>query len=131
MSLTLITRARASALLFGGVALSAIRSPERAPSATTLCLAITPIEGAAEVYYAEDMGFFGKAGFDADVQAVRNSNATALAIASGEVDIGYNTLDTLGLEHQKKIPVVVIAPAAEYVSPARIVALVLTGEFPG
>jgi NitT/TauT family transport system substrate-binding protein len=126
MSLKGITRARAAALL-GGAALCAMTAPGRAQTNPTIHIAIQPIEGAAEVYYANDMGFFAKAGLDAVIQTIQATSAITAAVASGAVDIGFSTVDVLAAIHQKHIPLVVIAPAAEYVSPdtAHISALLL------
>lgn len=122
-----ITRARASALLFGGAALCSITSPGRAQTNATIRIATLPIENAAQVFYAKDMGYFAAAGLDADIQQMLGGPAIAAAIASGAVDIGYSAVDTLATLHDKNIPLAVIAPATEYVSPttARIAALML------
>jgi len=114
----MMTRARASALLFGGAALCAMATPGRTQTSTTIRLAIVPIEPAAEVYYARDMGFFAEAGLDVDIQAMLGSSAIAAAVTSNAVDIGFSSIDTLANIHEKSVPLVVIAPAAEYVSPA-------------
>lgn len=112
----LVTRARASALLFGGVASCLVPTASRAQNSGTLRLGITPIEGAAEAFYAKEMGFFAKAGLDVDVQPMQPAPVIAAAVTSNAIDIGYSTLDTLARAHQKNIPLVVIAPAAEYLS---------------
>jgi len=125
MRARVITRARASALLIGGVA--ACAAPVLAQANTTVRIGLTPLEGAAEPYYAEDMRFFAKVGVTADIQVMQAAPAIAAAIASKAIDIGYSPLDTLANIHQKRIPLVVVAPAAEYLFPntARVVALVL------
>jgi NitT/TauT family transport system substrate-binding protein len=122
-----ITRSRASALLFGGAALCAITSPGRAQTNATIRLAVAPIEAAAEPYYAQDMGFFAKAGLDANIQQMQAVSAIAAAIASNAVDIGWITVDVLAAIHQKNIPLIVIAPAVEYLSAitARTAAIVV------
>jgi ABC-type nitrate/sulfonate/bicarbonate transport system substrate-binding protein len=121
----MMTRARASAVLFGGAALLMNAARGRAQSGTPLRIATLPIESAAEVFYAKDMGFFAKAGFDVDIQTMQTSAAMAAATASGSVDIGYSPVDSMATIHQKKVPVVVIAPANEYVSPSRNAGLAL------
>lgn len=122
-----ITRARASALLFGGAALSAIGLPARAQSNATIRVATVPTENGAQVYYARDMGFFAKAGIDVDIQSMQNGSAIAAAIVSNAVDVGFSNVDALANLRQKNIPLVVVAPAGEYAWPttARINALVL------
>lgn len=116
--LTVITRARASALLFGGAALGSITSNGRAQTNATIHIAVSPIEAAAEVYYAKDMGFFAKAGIDADIQQMPGGSAIAAAVVSNAVDIGFDTVDSLAEAHQKGIPLIIVAPTHEYLSPA-------------
>lgn len=127
MSLPVITRARASALIFSGAALCSITSPGRAQTNPTIRLAVLPNENAAEAYYAKDMGFFQKVGIDADIQQMQGTSLVVAAMASSAIDIGYVTIDVLATIHQKNIPIVVIAPATEYLFPgtARISAIVL------
>lgn len=115
MSLTVITRSRASALLFGGAALCASASV-RAQTNDTIRVAVIPIEAAAEAFFAKEMGFFAKAALDADVQTIQTGPAIAAAIVSNAIDIGYGTLDALAAIHQKGVPFVIIAPASEYLS---------------
>jgi len=127
-----ITRARAAALLFGAAALGALSAAGRAQTTATIRVAIVPIEGAAEVYFATDMGFFAKAGLDVQIQTMPSSPAIAAAVASNAVDIGFISVDALATIHQKNIPLVIIAPSTEYVSgpSARAVAIVTAASSP-
>lgn len=131
MSLTPITRAHAAALLFGGAALG-IASDCAAQTSFTIRFAFTPTEGSAEVYYAKELGLFAKANLDADVQTMQTTSAIVAALTSNSIDIGSVTIDVLATIHQKGIPLVVIAPAAEYVSPlsTRTAALVVPANSP-
>jgi NitT/TauT family transport system substrate-binding protein len=112
-----MTRAHATALIFSGAAGLTLAAPARA-QAVTLRIATAPIESAAEVLYAKDMGFFAKAGIDADVQLMQGSPQITAAIASNAIDVGYGVVDTLSSAYKKGIPVAILAPAAEYVSAA-------------
>lgn len=125
-----VTRARASALLAGATALCATGLPGEAQTLATLHIGIVPIESAAEIFYAKDMGFFSKAGLDVDIQIMQGPSQIAAAMPSNAVDIGYSPVDSLALLHQKNIPVVAIAPAVENIYPdtARTAALVLTAN---
>jgi len=115
-----MTRKRASALLVGSALLSVVRAPGRAQAPATLRIGVSPIEPAAEVYYAKDMGFFAKAGLDADIQSMQGSSLIVAAIVSNSLDIGFDTLDTLAAQYQKGIPLVIIAPTHDYLSPATL-----------
>jgi ABC-type nitrate/sulfonate/bicarbonate transport system substrate-binding protein len=127
---TPITRARASAVIFGASSLLLNTARGRAQSNVTLRIATLPIESAAEVFYAKDMGFFAKAGLDVDIQIMQTSAAMAAATASNAVDIGYSPVDSMATIHQKNVPVVVIAPANEYISPSRNAGLALAANSP-
>jgi len=132
MSYDVITRKRASALVFGGAALLSMNSGAGA-QATTLRVAIVPTDVSAEVYYAKDIGLFAKAGIDANIAPMGTSPAIAAALASNAIDIGHITVDVLAAIHQKNIPLVAIAPASEYASPPekmRTAALVLPASSP-
>jgi NitT/TauT family transport system substrate-binding protein len=116
MSLTTVTRARAAALLFGGATIGALHRPGSAQTGAPVRIAAIPIEGAMQASYAKDMGFFAKAGIDADIQLMQGSSAIAAAVLSGSVDIGYTAVDTLATAHQKGVGLVFVAPGSEYVS---------------
>ena len=115
MRLTL-TRSRSLALFAGGAAACALTSRARAQT-TTLHIATAPIENAADAYYAQDMGFFARAGFDVAIEPMQNGPATVAAIVSGAMDIGWGAVDVLAAVHGKNIPVTIIAPSAEYLFP--------------
>jgi len=87
----------------------------------------SPIEPAAEVEYARQLGLFTKAGLAMQYEPPAGAGSTAPAVASGAVDISYLTIDALALAHQKNVPFVLIAPAAVYVYPTseHIAALVV------
>jgi NitT/TauT family transport system substrate-binding protein len=124
----MMNRARASALLFGGASVLAGATGGRAQTGLTVRIATLPIESAAEVFYAKDMGFFAKAGLDADIQTMQTSAAMAAAAVSGAIDVGYSPVDSIATIHQKNVPVVLIAPANEYISPSRNAGLVLAAN---
>ena len=131
MSLAAMSRKRASALLVGAF-LGAVRSPSRAQAPATLRIGVSPIEPAAEVYYAKDMGFFAKAGLDVDIQSMQGSSLIVSAIVGGTLDIGFDTLDVLAVQHLKGIPLVIIAPTHDYLSPVttRTQALIVPANSP-
>jgi NitT/TauT family transport system substrate-binding protein len=131
VSLEVVTRARASALLAGGAALSFIRLPGRAQTAGTIRIATLPIDSAAEVFYAKDNGFFDRAGLDAQIQ-ILGPGAGAQAVVANAVDVGYAPIDALATAHEKRIPFVVIAAASNYLSTqtGHIAALVVPGNSP-
>lgn len=111
-----VTRARASALL---AAATLGASPGRARAQTdVLRIGTSATEVAAQVYYAQDLGLFAKAGIDAEIEAMQNTGFTSAAVSSGAIDVGHATVETLADAHRRHVPLVVIAAGAEYVSPA-------------
>jgi len=126
-----MTRARAAGLLFGGVALAGVRFRGAAQTTAKLRVAIVPIEGASEVYFATDMGFFAKAGLDVEIQPMQSSPAIAAAVASNAVDIGFISVDALATIYQKNIPLTIIAPSTEYTAAtSHSVAIALAASSP-
>lgn len=132
MSPSAFTRARALTYLAGGTAVCSISSVALAQAPTTLRVAISPAENAAEAYYAKDMGFWAKAGINITIQRFPAAPAIVPATISNAVDIGWSTVDVLAAAHQKAIPITIIAPAADYSSPITqgIAALILPATSP-
>jgi NitT/TauT family transport system substrate-binding protein len=112
-----ISRARASALIFGGAAFCMRASRAQAQSLATVRIATIPIEPGAEVYFAKERGFFAKAGLDADIQPMQGGSAIAAALVSGAIDIGFLAIDALAAIHRRGAQLVALAPGTEYLSP--------------
>ena len=77
----------------------------------------------AEVYYAQDMGFFKKQGLTVEIQTLPNGAAVASAVASGALAIGDSNTLSLATARQKGLPFVIFAPGAIYTSTAPTTAL--------
>ncbi len=75
-----------------------------------------PNDAAGEMLYAADMGFFDKAGLNVRVTPVNSTGTLSSAVASGAVDIGCLTVPIIALARERKIPLVIIAPASMYSS---------------
>lgn len=96
-------------------AFAASPAPVRAQAPlVTLKIATTPLDVGAEAFYALAQGFFRDAGIDAQVQAIANGAAVASGVASGALDIGQSNVVSIATAREKKLPFVVIAPAAGY-----------------
>ncbi len=63
----------------------------------------------AGVYFAQDMGFFQKAGLAAEVQTLHNGSAVSAAIAGGALDVGSATPITVANAVARDVPFVIIA----------------------
>ena len=84
----------------------------------------------AEVYYAQDMGFFKKAGLTVEIQTLANGAAVASAVASGALQIGDSNTLSLAVARQKGLPFVIFAPGALYSSAAPTTALAVSVNGP-
>jgi NitT/TauT family transport system substrate-binding protein len=63
----------------------------------------------AAAYYAQDMGFFTRAGLNVDLQTIANGAAITAAVTGGTIDVGVAVPVTLANAHLRGIPVVIIA----------------------
>jgi NitT/TauT family transport system substrate-binding protein len=103
--------------LLAAAATSAAGTPAEAQSTAPIRIATIPIEPGTQVYFAQDMGFFAKAGLDATIQPMAGGPAIAAALVSGAIDFGFLALDALAEIHRRGIPVVAVAPGTEYLYP--------------
>lgn len=78
----------------------------------------------AEVYYADQLGFFKKRNLDVRLQSMRSGPAQAAAVAGGAVDIAETNVVSLALAHERGLPFGYIAPAAVYSTDAPTTVLV-------
>jgi NitT/TauT family transport system substrate-binding protein len=101
-----------------------------AQSPATIRVATTPIELGAEVMYAQDQGFFKKAGLNVDLQIMDSGAAIAAAVASGALDVAQGNLVTLATAHERALPFVVVAPAGMYSSNDPTTSLVVAKSSP-
>lgn len=101
-----------------------------AQDAPVLRIATLPSDNGAEVYYAQDLGLFAKAGLKVEIQPILNSSASASAVVANAIDISYGTVVPLAIAHIKNIPFVVVAPAVVYTSAAPNSALLVLANSP-
>ncbi len=72
------------------------------------------IDNTAEVFYAQDVGMFSKAGLNVDVQTFQSGPASASALAGGAIDLGIADSVTMASAHSRGLPLTYIAPATIY-----------------
>jgi NitT/TauT family transport system substrate-binding protein len=115
-----------AAMLLGSVAVPfAVRADDG-----VLVVGTAGKETDAEVYYAQDMGFFKKAGLNVEVQTLANGAAVASAVASGAMQIGDSNTLSLATARQKGLPFVIFAPGAIYSSASPTTALAVSVNGP-
>lgn len=107
------------ALIVGALSVLALVRGADAQTVLTLRVAYIPFEGAAQVLYAKDQGFFAKEGIAVDLQPMPYGAAIASAVASNAVDVGYASIITLAIAHSRQLPFVLIAAANMAASPEK------------
>jgi NitT/TauT family transport system substrate-binding protein len=96
----------------------------------TISIGTLPIDATAEAYYAQEMGFFKKAGLNVTLSEFTSGGASAAALAGGAVDIGLADLVTMASAHARGVPIVYIAPAGVYKKGAQTYVLVVPESSP-
>src|ERR1700691_4377422 len=112
-----ITRADALAIASGAALMRALSVPASAQVLRPLSLGVLPVEAAAGAYYAQQLGSFAKAGLDVTLTTLGNTPSIVAAVVGGSLNIGYTTIDSVASIHAHGVPLVVIAPATDYIDP--------------
>lgn len=107
----------------GSVIGATTTAPERLSAADpSVRFLTTYYEATATPVFADQGGFFKKAGLDVNLGFLGNGAAILSALVSGATDVGVATPLSLATAHQRGLPVVAIAPGALYrrESPAQL-----------
>jgi ABC-type nitrate/sulfonate/bicarbonate transport system substrate-binding protein len=83
-------------------------------------IAITSADNFAEGYYAQDAGFFTKAGLDVEVVGMTTGAQISAAVAGGSIDIGMSNTVQLVNAMTHGAPFVIVAPAVSIPTPYRV-----------
>jgi NitT/TauT family transport system substrate-binding protein len=102
----------------------------KAQTLPTLKIATIPNDSGAQVFYAEDMGFFKKVGLTVDVTTLNSGSIISAGVLSGTFDIGQSAIPSLATAHEKGLPFVVIAPSGLSTSDHITSALVVPKDSP-
>lgn len=112
---------RQSSIGFGALALIMLLAGSRSAGAQTpitVRIAALPTDQAAEPFYAQELGFFKRAGINATVSVFTSGPAITAAVLGGAFDIGVSNVPTLATAHEKGLPLVIVAPGGLYSSNA-------------
>jgi NitT/TauT family transport system substrate-binding protein len=109
-------RRHAIALGAAALTLPLISRPARAAN-LPLRIGVFATEGAAQAYYADQLGYFKDAGIDATLTTIPSASAIAAAVASGSLDIGFGSAVPLASAHARGINFRIVAPAVIYAGP--------------
>jgi NitT/TauT family transport system substrate-binding protein len=129
MNVTTISRSRAVRLALTPL-LAATPLPALAQGAAPLRVATTPNDTFAEAYYAQDAGFFRKAGLDVDLQTFTNGQQVVTAVTTGTADIGVSNPVSVIQAVQHDVPLVCLASGAVYTSEIPQTALFVAKDAP-
>lgn len=104
---------RSTFLTSGGAGIAAAVVPRvvRAQSLPTLRVGTAPADSFAQAWYAQDQGFFAKAGLNVDVQLFNSGTAAASAVAGGSLDIAITTPIPLANAYLRGVPFVIVCSA--------------------
>jgi len=105
-------------------------APVTAQTLPVVRVATTLNDSGAEVYYAQDMGFFEKAGLHVEIVTLNSAGLLGSSVASGALDFAETGLSVIATAHQKGLPFVIVAPAGQYSSKAPTTALVALKNSP-
>jgi NitT/TauT family transport system substrate-binding protein len=105
-------------------------APAAAQTLPTLHIATGGKETDAEVFYAQDLGFFTKAGINADISVMQNGAAIGSAVASGALQVGSSSTLIIANAVSKGLPFVYIAPGGQYNDATPSLALVVPANSP-
>lgn len=98
----------------GALTLAAAAARAQSPGLTPLRVGAINIESSSEGYYADEMGFFKRAGLDAHVSAMANAGAIVAAAMGGALDIVPTNCVTMAQAYAKGLPLYLVAPGAIY-----------------
>jgi NitT/TauT family transport system substrate-binding protein len=116
---------RSQMLALAGCATVARAVPARAQSSTTIRLGSIGLEDAAVLYYAQERGFFNRAGVDVALSTFENGGSVSQALLGGAIDIGVTNSGSLASAYVRGLPMVLIQCAALFTPNSPIAYLVV------
>lgn len=111
----IVNRSRALRLIGGAATAPAILgfpAIVKSQTLTTVNVGIIPVDVAANVYYAQDLGYFTQAGLNVTIQPLASGPALAQAVQGGSLDFGVSNVATIGLARLRGLPFRFVTPAA-------------------
>ena len=125
-----MTIARASFLSGCAATLSMAALPAAAQSRMQLRIGATANDSLAEAYYAQDTGYFARAGIDAAITTFANGADVSTAVAAGAIDVGISSVITLANAMIRGLPFVYIAGGGMYSAAAPTIVLCVANDSP-
>ncbi len=107
-----------------------MRLPATAQARISVSIATVASDPLALPLYAQQLGYFAKAGLDVTINHTMNGAAVTAAVASGAVDVGGSNLSTLVVAFKRGVPITVVAPAGIYNSASPVMGIVVPKNSP-
>jgi NitT/TauT family transport system substrate-binding protein len=101
----------------------ALRPAAMAQTRIPLRIGATANDSFAEAYYAQDLGYFTRAGIDAEITTFANGAQVSTGVASGALDVGISSVITLANATVRGLPFVYIAGGGMYTAAAPTIVL--------
>ena len=102
-----------ASLLASAVAAAGVAAWPRAVAAQTaplpLRVAATANDTFASAYYAQDLGYFTRAGLNVDLQTFTTGATIAAAVVGGAIDVGVAVPITIAIAHLRGLPLTIVA----------------------
>ena len=114
-----------------GTVAAIVTTSSRSAGAQTrahLRIGATANDSFAEAYYAQDLGFFTRAGIDAEILTFPNGAQVSTGVASGALDVGISSVITLANATIRGLPFVYIAGGGMYTAAAPTIVLCVSKE---
>ncbi len=125
--MTGLSRSRALALLGAGALALAPRVAFAQPTPIRLGTLVNG-ESYALAFYAQDGGFFSKAGLNIEIVPVGDPSAIIASVAGGSIDVGFADPPLIGNASNRGLPVAYFAGGALYSSDAPTTVLVVAPD---
>lgn len=107
----MVNRARILGLVAAASA-AAVARPTAAQTGAVLKIGSGSVEANAQGFYAQDAGFFKKAGLTTEITILRSGPAIAAAVIGGDLQVGVSNVISLANAKLRGIPISLIAPGA-------------------
>ena len=104
--------------------------PALAQSASTIRVGATANDTYAQAYYAQDMGFFTKAGLTVEITTFTNGASVSAAVASGALDVGISNPVQIANAVSRGIPFVYFVGGGLYSTTAPTTVLAVAKDSP-
>ena len=123
---------RSSALLFSSLAClyPALAGLAQAQTPTPIRVGASYDEDFAEGFFGKDSGLFARGGLAADVTGLQNGGALTAAVMSNALDVVTTNTGSMVTAFAHNLPLVLIAPGANYSSASMTAALLVLKNSP-